>query len=147
MINDLLIVCIGNICRSPMGEALFRSKFINTSSKIKVHSAGLRAMSGFLADPLAVEIMKSVNIDISGHIARQLTEDLVFGADLILVMTSEQKTQLEIEFPSSRGRVHRLGKWESIDIIDPYKRPLAIFEQSFSSLVQSVDDWYEKLWN
>ena len=145
MINKILIVCIGNICRSPMAEALLASKLAGTFPLASVSSAGLGAMVGWPADPLAQELMLERGIDISAHRARQALPDIVLDADLILTMSSGQQLELEGRIPTVRGQVHRLGKWSEYDISDPYKRPKRAFEQALILIEQSVDDWYRKL--
>lgn len=145
MINTLLIVCVGNICRSPIGEALFRARFAEKMTINSVSSAGLHAMHDWPADPIAVDLMLKRGLDISQHRGRQLTPELVFNSDLILVMSSEQQEQVENSFPGSRGRVHRIGKWGGYDVVDPYRRPGAIFEQALALIEQGVNDWCTKL--
>ena len=147
MFQKILIICIGNICRSPIGEVLFREKFNKASFDVTVSSAGLGALVDHQADPVAQELMTLRGLDISGHRARQLSQGILFGSDLILTMTSAQQEQIELEYPSARGRVHRIGKWESYDVPDPYKRPKLVFEQALALIDQGVDEWHRKLWN
>ena len=147
MIQTILVVCIGNICRSPIGEALFVFKLKETHPEVVVTSAGIAALVNHPADPTSQLLMKARNIDISGHRARQTTPEILFGSDLILTMTTDQQTQIEQQHPSTRGRVHRLGKWGGYDVPDPYKRSQVIFEQALVMIDQGVDEWYTKLWN
>jgi protein-tyrosine phosphatase len=147
MIQHVLVVCIGNICRSPIGEALLASLLREKHPSIVVSSAGLAAMSGHPADPTSVKLLHAKNMDISHHQARQATSEIIFDSDLILTTTLDQKEQIEKQYPGARGRVHRLGHWGGFDIPDPYKRPEAIFEQAFLMIEQGVDEWYRTLWN
>ncbi|OHE75725.1 MAG: protein tyrosine phosphatase [Verrucomicrobia bacterium RIFCSPHIGHO2_12_FULL_41_10] len=147
MIKNILVICIGNICRSPMGEALFKNQLINSQPNLQVHSAGLQAMVGYPADPFSQELMQLKGLDISSHRAQQATPELLFNAELILTMCSNQQVQIEKNYPGTRGRVHRLGKWEGFDIPDPYKRPRIVFEQTLALIEQGINDWYRKLWN
>ena len=147
MIQSVLVVCIGNICRSPIGEALLASLLREKHPNIVVSSAGLAAMSGHPADPISVKLLHAKHMDISHHRARQATSEIIFDSDLILTTTLDQKEQIEKQYPGARGRVHRLGHWGGFDIPDPYKRPEAIFEQAFLMIEQGVDEWYRTLWN
>ncbi len=147
MINKILILCVGNICRSPMAEALLATKLADTVPLAVVSSAGLGALVGRPADPLAQELMLARGMDISGHRARQASPDIILDADLILTMSSGQQLDVESRIPSVRGRVHRLGKWGEYDIPDPYKRPKSAFEQALILIEQSVDDWHKKLFS
>ena len=147
MVNNILVLCIGNICRSPIGEILFKQKLMRIAPKVVVTSAGISAMVGWSADPTSQELMLARGVDLSQHVAQQLSKDTVFGHDLILTMDLEQKRQVELMYPSLCGRVHRLGKWSEFDVPDPYKRPKEIFEQCLHLIEQGVDDWIGKLWN
>lgn len=146
MIKNLLIVCIGNICRSPMGEALFAHALSEKFPGVEISSAGIAAMVSSPADKMAYELMLQRGIDISTHRARQITSGILFGSDLILTMSTEQQLQIEAQYPGTRGRVHRLGKWGEYDIPDPYKRPQLIFEQALALIDQSVHEWCSRLW-
>lgn len=146
MIQNILVICIGNICRSPIGEALLASKLHIEHPSVKVSSAGLGALVNHPADPISVALMKNREIDISTHRARQATSELIFASDLILTMTTDQQERIEQKYPSTRGRVHRIGKWGGFDVPDPYKRPLIIFEQALALIDQGIEEWYNKLW-
>ncbi len=145
--NRILILCIGNICRSPIAEAMLQERLLSNSSPISVSSAGLHAMVGSPADPISQELMRERGIDISQHRARQFTREIAFGADLIFTMDLEQQHQVESQLPSMRGRVHRIGKISGFDVPDPYKRPRVIFEQSLALIEQGINEWHNILWN
>lgn len=148
MIKNVLIICLGNICRSPLGEALFIAKRNQAGLDFTIYSAGIKAMLGWSADPLMVELLaEKKGIDMSHHRAQQATPSLLLKSDLILTMDTEQQVQLETTLPNIRGRVHRIGKWGQYDVPDPYKRPKAAFEQAFALIEQGVDDWYRTFWN
>ena len=106
MIRRVLVVCIGNICRSPMAEGLIRQAVPG----VQISSAGLSALVGHGADPIAVQIMSGIGVDISAHRARMLTDAIARDADLILVMDELQKQQLSAQYPYARGKVFRLGR-------------------------------------
>src|SRR6266542_2985353 len=76
MFENVLIVCVGNICRSPMAEGLLRARFVG-HRRARIESAGLAALEGRPADPIAVELLAERGIDISAHRARQLTPELL----------------------------------------------------------------------
>ena len=147
MFKKILIVCVGNICRSPIGEALLREKLAKCAPNALVSSAGIAAMINCPADLLAQELMLERGLNISAHRARQITPDILFNSDLILTMEARHQEQIESTFSGIRGRVHRLGKWGNFDIPDPYLRPKAIFEQVLALIEEGVNDWKAKLWN
>jgi len=146
MIQTILVTCIGNICRSPIGQVMLKSQLSPHFPQVVVQSAGLAALVDYPADPMALELMHERGLDLSTHRARQLSSDLVFNAELILTMTLDQKERIERQFPRAKGRVHRLGKWSGFDVPDPFQRPKIIFEQALLLIEQGVSEWYNKLW-
>lgn len=143
MFGKVLIVCIGNICRSPMAEALFRHQL---GGKAQVESAGVAALEGHPADAFAQELLRERGIEIASHRARQLTPSLITDFDLVVTMDNEQTKVVESILPSARGRVHRLGKWSDFDVPDPYKKPREAFERALELIDQGVMDWKKKFW-
>jgi protein-tyrosine-phosphatase len=81
-----LVICTGNIARSPMAEALLRAHLGARDAPAHVHSAGTLAWDGPATDA-ATQTMSARGIDISSHRSRPLTAALVADADLILAMT------------------------------------------------------------
>ena len=87
---NVLIICTGNTCRSPMAEGILKSLLKKRGiADIRVTSAGIGAMGGLPATPFAIGAARAWNIDISGHFSRQLNKRLLAEADLILAMSSE----------------------------------------------------------
>jgi protein-tyrosine phosphatase len=139
--DNILVVCIGNICRSPMAAALLRERHIEKN----IDSAGLSALIGHTADATAIELMATQNIDISSHITKQISEPLVIDADLILTMTIEQTKWIESRWPYCRGKTFRIGHWLNKDIIDPYQMDAAVFATSRQDIVDSLEQWNDKI--
>ena len=146
LFKNILIVCIGNICRSPMAEGLLRQALINADQPdCQVGSAGLGALVGHPADDKSCHLMLTKNIDISSHRAQQLEREMVRKADLILTMESSHKTAIEELEPSAKGKVFRLGHWSGFEIPDPYRKELSAFENSLTLIEQGISEWLEKL--
>lgn len=82
MINSILVVCIGNICRSPTGEKMLKAAL----PYIKVASAGLYAIVDHAADDTASSVASEHGVSLEGHVARQLTSAMCRDYDLLLVM-------------------------------------------------------------
>ena len=136
MINNILVVCIGNICRSPMAEGLVKQMM----PQQEVYSAGLNALIGEPADRWSILLMREHGIDISAHRARRLGAWMVSDADLILTMDQYQKDIVEMKYPASRNKVFRLGEFGNYDIPDPYHQGLGAFRESYNLIAQGVDE-------
>ncbi|MDL9998099.1 low molecular weight protein-tyrosine-phosphatase [Variovorax sp. J22P240] len=139
--QNILVVCIGNICRSPIGEALLAREF----PQMKVWSAGLGALVGDPADPLSIEVAAAQGLDLSAHRAQQITNWMCQAADLILVMEQGHKTELEQRFPLVRGKVFRLGELDKFDIADPHRQPKAAFEAAYADISRGVSAWVPRI--
>ena len=144
MISHVLIVCVGNICRSPMAEALLRHE-LREQEEITVESAGLGAMVDWPAAEHAEALLRERGIDISAHRARQLTPEILHEADLILVMEAEHKKAIEAEDSTARGKVFRLGEWRDKDIYDPFQKPRKEFARVLREIEACMEDWVERL--
>jgi protein-tyrosine phosphatase len=139
--KSVLVVCIGNICRSPMGEALIAAALPN----LKVSSAGIGALVGHSADPLARELMAARGIDIEAHRARQLTNLMCQEADLILAMDDEQRQHITQRHPLTRGKLFRLGEAARMDIPDPYRMGRPAFEHALQLIDAGAAAWVERI--
>ena len=136
-IQNILIVCVGIICRSPMGEFFLKKNHPN----LNIESAGLSAMVGHAADDKAITCMDAKQINIRSHTAKQINADLVKKADLILVMSLNQQKHIEHTWPFSRGKVFRLGHWQGQNVADPYKLDQTFFEETCNNIEAYVADW------
>jgi len=145
VLDRILIVCVGNICRSPMAEGLLRQRFARRG-RGQVESAGLAALVGHVADPFAQALLAERGIDIAKHRARQLTQALVTGVDLVIAMEDGHVREIEALVPGARGRVHRIGKFGGFDVPDPYGEPRAEFEKALALIDRGLDDFDQAFW-
>ena len=142
--NNILTVCIGNICRSPVAEAMLKDRLPDR----KVWSAGLHAVVGHDAEITAREIARQHGLDLSAHRAQQVAGWMCSHADLVLVMEADQQQELEKLYPTARGKIHRLGEFgpqRGFDIADPYRQPRAAFEAAHAAIARGVDEWVRRI--
>ena len=145
MIDNVLMVCTGNICRSPMAEGLLRAQFARLGSG-RVESAGLGAIEGRPADPIAVELLAERGLDLSRHRSRQLTPEMLARFDLVLVMDEGQQRRLTAMAPSFRGRIRRIGAFSGFDVPDPYRAPRSTFERTLALIERGLGDLERAFW-
>lgn len=112
---------------------------------VQVASAGLGALVGQPADPLACDLMRERGLDIAGHRARQINLDLCQRADLILVMDKEQRRAVEQRYPFTSGRVFRMGESSGQDVPDPYRGPPSAFRHSFALIEDGAQQWVNRI--
>ena len=140
--ENILVVCVGNICRSPMAEALLKQRFPEKN----IDSAGVGALVGHSADDAAIKVMQEEqNIDINGHVAKQIDEKLAQKADLIFTMSESQNKWIEEHFPFCRGKTFKLGHWSGNDIVDPYQHEISAFQTAYKDIVSGIEEWQDKL--
>ncbi len=144
MFDRILVICTGNICRSPLAEALLRHKL--SARGTQVSSAGTGALVGYPADPLSVEVAADHGLDLSAHRAQQVSLSQLGAVDLVLTLDQTHSDWLNAKYPQMRGRVHKLMRWsENADVADPYRLPKAAFEAAWTDIERGVDDWLKKL--
>jgi protein-tyrosine phosphatase len=142
MFNTILVVCVGNICRSPVGERLLRQAL----PELEVTSAGIQALVGKPADKTASEVAAAHGLSLHGHSARQFTAALGAGHDLILVMEPGHKREISRMAPQLAGRVMLFDKWTGEKgIADPYLRSTEFHEKTFAALSDAAQAWARRL--
>jgi protein-tyrosine-phosphatase len=122
----ILLVCTGNICRSPMAEGFLKAALSEKGIRgVEVASAGTYALVGNPAELQALEVMRPFGVDLSEHRARPLSMELIRWADAILVMSPQHWAFVEEMESGAADKVRLLGAYaprgepdEAID--DPY---------------------------
>ena len=142
MFDSILVICTGNICRSPIAERILRGLFINK----KIDSAGVAALVDHPADESAIRVAEKHDIKLDGHKGKQFTSKLGREYDLILVMEHYHLEQVTNIAPEVRGKTMLLGHWvNQKEIPDPYKKSDEAFESVYELIVQSSNSWVDRL--
>ncbi len=163
--GEILVVCTGNVCRSPFIERRLQQLF--RSTEIGVSSAGTEALVGAPMDERAAAQLTKAGGDPVGFVARQLEPDLIARADLVLAATRRHRGAIAVMSPGALRVTFALGDFadlvdglsrydleehaphervrqvaelaarrrsvvapraaRTVDIVDPYGRPNAVF--------------------
>lgn len=139
--DSILVVCIGNICRSPTAERLLKQALPHKT----ISSAGISALAGHAADDTATAVADQNGVSLEGHAARQLTREMCQQHDLILVMEQKHMEAVSRIAPEVRGKTMLYGHWIKRDIPDPYRQSREAFEFTYDLLADATQAWAQRL--
>lgn len=142
MFGPVLVVCVGNICRSPIAERMLGARLPG----LEIGSAGLAAVVGHGADENSATVAQEIGISLEGHIARQLTAQLGAACGLILAMEPGHRAEIIRRFPQLSGRVMLFDQWNGgKGIPDPYRKPIAYHREIRDRIAAAADGWVARL--
>ncbi len=150
--KDVVFICTGNVCRSPMAEGFYR-QLSAADPDIRVGSAGISAFDGQAASRHSVDVMRDEGIDISGHASRMLTPLIVEQASHIFGMTRAHRDAVQMMFPAAREKVFVLREFLvgadadfDLDVCDPiggsldeYLRTRNLIKEALPSLAKFIN--------
>ncbi|VVN27943.1 putative low molecular weight protein-tyrosine-phosphatase AmsI [Pseudomonas fluorescens] len=144
LFKNILVVCIGNICRSPTAENLLRKALEPTD--IVVRSAGLHALKNSPIEATALSVLEEHGHVPHDHRATQLTSAGINESDLILVMEHQHINAILQMAPAARGKIFLLGKWQDErEIKDPYRQGKPAFLHAYALIEAAVHAWAKRL--
>jgi len=137
-VKRVLFVCTGNICRSPLAEALLRRTLVERGLEdITVESAGTGAWDGAPASEGAYLVALERGLDLSSHRARLLTREIVEDTDLIFTMARHHRAR--VHELGGEGRVFVLGEYagregDEAEVGDPFGGDLEVYRDTCAEL-------------
>lgn len=138
----ILVLCLGNICRSPMAERYLRAGARERGIDLSVHSAGFIETEDRPSPDDAVTAAAEYGVDLDDHRSTLVTEGMLARSDLVVLMDAENYTHLDRRFGRWTDRAYFLGAFTeegSHEITDPYGSDVAEFRRVYDEIATATD--------
>lgn len=143
--GPIVTVCTANICRSPMAAALLQHALAAQPEplrSLRVASAGVAARNGDRVSENSVVALKKVGLDISGHISRALTQEILDEASVVLCMTESHRAMIQLQADPVPRDIYLFREFMpqrgDKEIGDPFGGPLRVYESTRDEIVEAI---------
>lgn len=136
----ILVVCHGNIIRSPFAARLM-AQMLRGRASLAIASAGVAAIPGNPADPAAVVAASRFGVRLDDHAAALLTHEMVGPADVIFVMDVLQLVAIRTRFPQARGKTYLMAtlcRDHPLEVQDPFGGDAARIQECYAGIHRVV---------
>lgn len=147
MFKSVLIICIGNICRSPVAEGLLKRYSEKYHLDLEVASAGVHALVGDNPQPHSLAIAAAHDLDITDYCAEQVTQEMMTNYELVIALDEFVREDLLHRYPFAAGKIKKLGFLNNnMDVEDPYKKDKEAFVTMYADIDLCLHSWLKKVW-
>ena len=143
--SNILFVCTGNTCRSPMAEVLAKSIFETHGIIATIYSAGVSTGDGYPASENAVLAMQEQDLDLQTHKSKQISREILNNAHLVLTMTQGHLNVVQTICPQSNAFTLSEYAMRSGDVSDPYGGNLQTYRNCALQIRQLIWDSIAKI--
>ena len=135
---NVLFVCTGNTCRSPLAALALRRELGGEANDVRIQSAGTAATAGQPASMGSQRVAEAEGLDLAQHRSRPVTREMLAAADLVLVMSPSHRAAVRA-LGASDDKVHVISEWPEpgepgLPVFDPFGASSEAYEECWRRL-------------